>query len=184
MFYFLKSEHRLGSFEIPNPDMLVNPNIHDLRNYAFLYIYPNGEIDGVLRTGNLAGHFYAIEPLLQVSPNLKSFYQAFKENDDVTHYNLDESLAAHGVLEIYYSTADLSDDEAFGYINMPAQLTDFQKDFLINHRVYFAVYEDLLICRYNEETRCLDSLNELGEGNFLEILDQVCTPSFDLGSKR
>lgn len=184
MFYFLKGKNSLGTLKSPNIEMLVYPNIQDLRNYAFLYIYPNGEIDGVIRTGNLAGHFYAIEPLLKISPNLKSFYQSFKETDDVTHYNLDENLAAHGVLEIYYSTSDLSDEEAFGYINMPSQLTDFQKNFLINHRAYFAVYEDLLVCQYNEDMQGLDSLNELGDGNFLEIIDQTCTSSLNAKNSR
>lgn len=174
MFYYLKNVNKLEACKTVEPHTLAIPNIHDLRNYAFLYIYPNNEMDIVLRTPNLAGHYYAINPLIKMSSSLKNYLEGFLD-DDVTHYNFDATLVANGVLQIYYSTSNLDDEEAFGYINIPAAPTSFQKDFLRNARAYLAVYEDILVCQYNQEKQDLVSLNELGDGNFLEVLDRIVT---------
>lgn len=51
MVYYL---HGKTLEEIPStvlPETLY-PDLHDLRNYAITYVYPNGEVEQVLRTVN------------------------------------------------------------------------------------------------------------------------------------
>lgn len=175
MIYFLNDKDDLKTFEHSKFANLVYQDLQDVRNYAFLYVYPNNKIDSVIRTRNLAGHYYAIQPLLKISSDLKEYYHNFFE-DDVAHFDLDTNICQNGVLTIYYCTADLTDEEAFGYINVPEHLTVFQKDFLRKHRYFFERYEEILINQYNSNTTELESLNEFGDGTFLSILDNLSEP--------
>ena len=178
MIYYLKKKDTLETIESYNSSYLPYPNIHDLRNYAFLYIYPNQQIDAVIRTVNLVSHIYAILPLLKNSSHLKAL-KSYINVDDPTHFDLDIDLVKSGVLTIYYSTSHLQDELSFGYINIPSSLTDFQKNFLIEHRIFFESYEEVLINQYCDEKETLVELNEFGDGTFLALLDQITdyTPS-------
>ena len=174
MVYYYPSKNVLVPINSNQTDILAIPDIHDLRNYAFLYIYPNHEIEGVIRTRNLSEHYYALLPLSKMSTHLQSFESFLL--DDITHYQFDEELCKTGTLQIYYSTSDLSDEDAFGYINMPSVLTDFQKSFISNHLSYFEIYQDILINQYENHSNSLTELNFMGDGTFLQVLQNLVNP--------
>lgn len=177
MVYFFKSLNQVCSLEEGNLNLFCIKDANDLRNYAFLYVYPDNTIEAVIRTANLSEHIYALLPLSKVSNHLKK-YSKFISMDDYTHSDLDYSLAKSGVLEIFYSSADLRDTDAFGYIHVPSKLTDYQKKFIREHRLYFEVYEEILINQFCEEEDCLKELNQFQDGTFLEILDDLSDSPF------
>ncbi|MCI8575301.1 MAG: hypothetical protein HFI09_02415 [Bacilli bacterium] len=183
MIYFYHTEKGLLPFDLQQKNSLVYQNIQDLRNYAFLYVYQNGDIDAVIRTSNLREHHQALMPLSQKdSSPLKSFAPLLI--DDITHYDFDEAVTLQGTLQIYYSISDLSDQDAFGFINAPATLSDLQKQFIRDHLPYFQVYQEILINQIDETTHHLKELNFMGDGSFLNILTDLSEISPDIHKTR
>lgn len=183
MIYYYQSKNVLQSFDSNQIDSLVYPDIQDLRNYAFLYIYPDNEIEAVIRTANLTEHYMALMPLSKKSNHLNKFSKIL--TDDVTHYEFDEVASKEGILQIYYSTSDLQDTDAFGYINLPSRPTDFQKQFIRNHLLYFEIYQEILINQFDETFGSLQELNFMNDGTFLQVLKKVSeTPEVTHGTRR
>ena len=110
-------------------------------------------------------------PLTGISPYLRNYKDVL--SGDITHYFFDEEVTKFGALQIYYSTSDLCDTDAFGFINAPAILTNFQKQFICDHLAYFEVYQDILLNQFDPTIDSLTELNFMGDGNFLEILREL-----------
>jgi hypothetical protein len=171
MIYFYQNKNVVQPFDSHQKDFLAYPDIQDLRNYAFLYIHSDNEIEGVIRTSNLTEHYYALMPLSNQSAHLKPFRNVLIDDD--THYYFDEAVCKEGTLQIYYSTSDLRSEDTFGYINVPAVLTEFQKQFIRNHLPYFEVYQDILVNQFDHTTNSLQELNFMMDGTFLQVLREL-----------
>ena len=165
MIFYYQSKNILRNLDLQATNALVYPDIQDLRNYAFLYIYPNNDFEGVIRTQNLTEHYYALLPLTKQSKYLHQFKSALQ--GDELHFYFDELVVKSGTLQIYYSTSNLSDDDAFGYINVPSVLTDFQKQFIQQHIPYFKSYQEILINQFDENQNHLIELNSFGDQTFI-----------------
>ena len=74
MIYFYQNKNVVQPFDSHQKDFLAYPDIQDLRNYAFLYIHSDNEIEGVIRTSNLTEHYYALMPLSNQSAHLKPLF--------------------------------------------------------------------------------------------------------------
>lgn len=171
MVYYYRNSDVIEPCNLDSSNMLVYPDTNDLRNFAFLYIYSNNEMEAVIRTANLSEHYYALMPLIKISKHLKEFGD-FLIGDDI-HCEFDEEVTKAGTLQIYYSTTNLQDKDAFGYINAPATLTDYQKQFIRDHLAYFKIYQEILINQYDESQGTLKELNFFGDGTFLQILNEL-----------
>ena len=173
MVYYL---HGKTLEEIPStvlPETLY-PDLHDLRNYAITYVYPNGEVEQVLRTVNLRFHTQAIQGLHQKS-KLLSLFLSKKESQEREHYASDEELVKANILAIYYVPPylDVNLEEQYGLFYLPEKLTNDQESFLINKKMYIEAFPDLVIGQYNSSTRNVESRCEFDKEKGLKILKEL-----------
>ena len=98
MLYYL---HGKTLVQIPSNVVAATlyPDKNDLRNYAITYVYPNGEIEQVLRTANLRFHVQAIQELHRTSKYL-SLLLSKKESQEREHYASDEKLVKENILTV------------------------------------------------------------------------------------
>lgn len=172
MVYYL---HGKTLEEIPStvlPETLY-PDLHDLRNYAVTYVYPNGEVEQVLRTVNLRFHVQAIQELHQKSKYLPLFISK-KDSREREHYASDEKLVKENILIIYYvpSYSDLNLEEQYGLFYLPEKLTANQETFLSAEMNYIAAFPDLVIGQYNSSTNNVESICEFDKEEGLKILKE------------
>ena len=161
--------------EIPStvsPDTLYT-DLHDLRNYAITYVYPNGEVEQVLRTVNLRFHTQAIQGLHQKS-KLLSLFLSKKESQEREHYASDEELVKANILAIYYVPPylDVNLEEQYGLFYLPEKLTANQETFLSAEMNYIEAFPDLVIGQYNSSTNNVESICEFDKEEGLKILKE------------
>ena len=173
MVYYL---HGKTLEEIPStvlPETLY-PDLHDLRNYAITYVYPNGEVEQVLRTVNLRFHVQAIQELHQKSKYLPLFISK-KDSQEREHYASDEKLVKENILTIYYvpSYKDFEYEEQYGLFYLPEILSVSQRIFLKMNLKYIEVFPDLVIGQYNSLTDNVESVCEFDKEKGLTLLRKM-----------
>ena len=173
MLYYLhgKTLEQIPSNVLPET---LYPDKNDLRNYAITYVYPNGEIEQVLRTANLRFHVQAIQELHRTSKYL-SLLLSKKESQEREHYASDEKLVKENILTIYYVPPylDVNLEEQYGLFYLPEKLKNHQKSFLINTMKYIEVFPDLVIGQYNSATQNVESVSEFDKEEGIKLLRKI-----------
>ena len=144
----------------------------DLRNFAFSYVYENGEVEQVLRTLDLKQHILGIQKLYLKSKKLKH-YVSSKQIQAVDHYPTDVFLAKKRVLSIYCFNSSTRDSSIqIGYLNAPCCLTDSQKQFLEERLKYFSLFDIFDVGQYNSEVKKMNDLT-LNESDFVKVIRKL-----------
>ena len=144
----------------------------DLRNFAFSYVYENGEVEQVLRTLDLKQHILGIQKLYLKSKKLKH-YVSSKQIQVVDHYPTDVFLAKKRVLSIYCFNSSTRDSSIqIGYLNAPCCLTDSQKQFLEERLKYFSLFDIFDVGQYNSEVKKMNDLT-LNESDFVKVIRKL-----------
>ena len=171
MIYYLHGTvlERIPSGVVPD---LLYPDINDSRNYAIIYVYPNGDTEQILRSSNLLFHVQAFKLLYSKS----KYFPLFLTKKDVKereHFDMDEKLAKNGVMTLYYIPPNFDVEDEYGILYLPENPTDLQKDFLREKMLYFHAYPDFVIGQYNSLTDSILEICSFDKEEALKILNQI-----------
>ena len=171
MTYYLRGTtlEDLPSGVVPD---LVYPDINDLRNYAIIYTYPNGDTEQILRTSNLRFHIQAFKLLYSKS----KYFPLFLSKKDVKereHVEMDEKLVQNGVMVLYYIPPNFDVEEEYGLLYLPENPTDIQKDFIRKKMLYFEAYPDFAIGQYDSSLEAILEICSFDKEEALRLLKQM-----------
>mgnify|MGYP001625262960 CR=1 FL=1 len=170
MIYYLQG----SSLEQITTDISKNlryQNMQDTRNYAITFVYPDGNIDQVLRTPNLRYHYTAIKDLYNKSTNLSKFINK-KDTDELDHFDLDTKLVKNDVLVLYYAPSNYDLDNEYGAMYLPENPNDFQKKFIKEKLVFLKSYPNFVLGIYNSTLEKIDSIAEFDLESAMDYLEK------------
>lgn len=171
MIYYLQG----NSLEQVTTDIsknLLYQNMNDTRNYAVTFVYPDGNIDQVLRTPNLRFHFTAIKNLCNKSSSLAKIINK-KDANEREHFELDIKLVKNNVLVLYYVPSNYDLDEEYGIMYLPENLNEIQKRFVKEKLPFLKAYPNFALGIYNSLLEEIDPISEFdleGAINYLETI--------------
>ncbi len=147
-----------------------HPEQLDPRHYFLTYVYQDNEIEQILHQESL-NHLKAIKTLYWKSKKLSTILSA---KDLMRIEDANYKLIAHNTI-LEYDMTPITGNKRFGYIYLPHNITEFQKDFLQNQYPYFETYQMMFILQYKKEKDMIDTITNTEDKmeHFLPILERI-----------
>jgi len=172
LIYFQRNRTQVEELVNPDNNILLYPDVEDVRNYAFFILYENDK-ELFLRTSDLKYHFIGLKLLYKSSKYLKKIV-TYKDVCQIDHVWCDYKLAKSGNILMYQEDPSLvKKKDLGGFLYLPHSFTPYQKSWLLEHEKYLHSYRDIGIYQFNMENQAFQELTLYGEENYLPVLKKL-----------